>query len=142
MRVAASCPARVSTSALGGWTSSFSLSRNSVSVFELLEHVGTVDTKRQSEWGPLFKDTASKVNGNKLIVCNRAVKWWDGEVEEAIRVRREAHARCSSSKTTAGWEECTQARRVVKNVVRKKREMREGVVKRPNDDFDGEMKQM
>ena len=50
----------------------------------------------------MVKTTASKVIGMKLRVCNRAVKWWDEEVEEAIRVRREAHARYISSKTTAG----------------------------------------
>ena len=33
----------------------------------------------------MVKTTAS---GKKLIGCNRAVKWWDEEVREAIRVRR------------------------------------------------------
>ena len=44
-------------------------------------------------WEQLVKTTASRVIGKKLIVCNRAVKWWDEEVREAIRGRREAHAR-------------------------------------------------
>ena len=39
------------------------------------------------EWEQLVETTASNVIGEKLIVCNRAVKWWD-EVKEAIRVRR------------------------------------------------------
>ena len=60
------------------------------------------------------KNTASKVVGNKLIVRNRAVKWWDEEVKEAVSVRREAHARYISSKTTVGWEEYTKARKEVK----------------------------
>ena len=38
-----------------------------------------------------------------LIVCNRAVKWWDDEGKEAILVRRRAHASYASSKTTTGW---------------------------------------
>ena len=46
----------------------------------------------------MVKNTACKVVGKKLIVCNRAVKWWDEEVKEAVRVRREAHVRCISSK--------------------------------------------
>ena len=33
-----------------------------------------------------------------MIVCNIAVKWWDEEVKEAIRVKGEAHARYTSSK--------------------------------------------
>ena len=39
------------------------------------------------EWEQLVETTASNVIGEKLIVCDRAVKWWD-EVKEAIRVRR------------------------------------------------------
>ena len=38
-------------------------------------------------------NTSGKVIGKKLIICNKAVKWWDEEVQEAIRVRREAYAR-------------------------------------------------
>ena len=56
-------------------------------------------------WEQLVKTTASKVIGKKLIVCNRAVKWWDEEVKEAITSRRKARARYTSSKTTTGWEE-------------------------------------
>ena len=56
-------------------------------------------------WEQLVKTTASKVIGKKLIVCNKVVKWWDDEVKEAIRVRREAHARYISSKNTVGWGE-------------------------------------
>ena len=40
-------------------------------------------------WEQLVKTTASKVIGKKLIVCNRAVKWWDEEVKEVTRPRRE-----------------------------------------------------
>ena len=39
------------------------------------------------EWEQLVKDTACKVVGKKLIICNRAVKWWSEEVKEAIRVK-------------------------------------------------------
>ena len=44
-------------------------------------------------WEQMVKTTASEVIQKKLIVCNRAVKWWDEEVKEATRVTREAHAR-------------------------------------------------
>ena len=49
-----------------------------------------------------------------MIICNRAVKWWDEEVKQAIRVRREGYARYTSSKTTAVWEEYATARKKVK----------------------------
>ena len=37
-------------------------------------------------WEQLFKTTASKAIGKKLIVCSRAVKWRDEQVKEAIKV--------------------------------------------------------
>ena len=52
----------------------------------------------------MIKTTAIEVIGKKLIVCNRAVKWWDEKVKKALRVRIEPHARYPSLKTTAGWE--------------------------------------
>ena len=50
----------------------------------------------------MVKTTASKVIGKKLIIYNRAAQWWDEEVQEAIRERREAYARHTSAKTMAG----------------------------------------
>lgn len=53
----------------------------------------------------MVEGTASKVKGKKLIVCNlnRAVKWWDKDVKEAIRVRervpREIHIEQHHSRT-------------------------------------------
>ena len=29
--------------------------------------------------------------GEKIIVCGRAVKWWDSEIKEKIKYRREVH---------------------------------------------------
>ena len=55
-------------------------------------------------WEQSFKTTAGKVIGEKLILCNRAVKRWDEEVKEAVRARREARVKYRSRKTTAGWE--------------------------------------
>ena len=55
------------------------------------------------------------------VVCNRAEKWWDEGVREAITVRREAHARHTSSKTTAGWEGNGLARKKVNEMVEKKK---------------------
>ena len=42
------------------------------------------------------------------------------KAKEAIIVRREAHAKYLSSKTTAGWKEYGIARKKVKEVVEKK----------------------
>ena len=78
------------------------MSKNAEKFSELLESIGTTnnDVEKDSAgaraiegWEQLVKTTASKVIGKKLIICNRAVKWWDEEVKEAIKVRREIHAR-------------------------------------------------
>jgi len=72
------------------------MTRNALKFSELVKSVGRVDTERERDragakiieiWEHLVKTTASKVIGKKLIVCNKAVKWWDDEVKEAIRVR-------------------------------------------------------
>ena len=68
-----------------------------------------------------MKNTASKVIGNKLIIFNRAAKWWDKEVKEAIRLRREAYAKYTSNITTAGWEGYATARNKVKDMLEKKK---------------------
>ena len=126
--------------------------RNAVKFSELLEEVGTVGTEMERNragakiiegWEQLVKDTACKVIGKKLILCNKAVKWWDEEVKEAIRVRRETHTKCLSSESTVGWEEYAEARKAVKKMVEKKKKgVWEDVVRKTNEDFDGGMKQM
>ena len=37
------------------------------------------------EWEQLVETTASNVIGEKLIVCNRAVKWWDEGVKRGSK---------------------------------------------------------
>ena len=44
--------------------------------------------------------------GSEMCIRDR-----DEEVKEVIRVRRETHARHTSNKTTAGWEEYAIARK-------------------------------
>ena len=39
-------------------------------------------------WQQLVKTTASNVAGKQLVVCNRTPKWWDEELQEAVRVER------------------------------------------------------
>ena len=59
----------------------------------------------------------------------------------AIRVRRETHTRCISSESIVGWEEYANARNAVKETLDKKG-IREDVVGKTNQDFDGGVKQM
>ena len=89
----------------------------------------------------MVKTAASQAIGKKLMVCVRAVKWLDEEVKEAVRVRREARARCASSKTTAGWEGYAVATNKVKEMV-EKRGVWKDVVNETNEDLDGGVKHM
>ena len=86
----------------------------------MLESIGTTenDTKRDSAgdriirgWKQLVKNTANEVIGKKLIICNRAVKWWDEEVKEAMTVRREAYARVHRIKLRQGGRSMLQLER-------------------------------
>ena len=89
------------------------MSKNAERFSGLLESIGTTENDTEGDsagdrimegWEQLVKNTASKVIGKKLIICNRVVTLGGEEVKEAIRTRREAYARYTSSKTTAGWE--------------------------------------
>ena len=46
--------------------------------------------KDGSNWS---RPPACEVVGKKLLVRNRAVKWWDEGGKEPVRVKRESHAR-------------------------------------------------
>ena len=60
----------------------------------------------------------SKLSDRKEIdTIFRTIECWDEEVKEAIRVRRETYARCTSTKTTAGWEGYATARNKVKQML-------------------------
>ena len=52
----------------------------------------------------MVKTTANKEIGPKLIVRNMAAEWWDEEVKEAMKVRRKAYERSTSTNIRTGWE--------------------------------------
>ena len=78
--------------------------------------------------GTIGGDRSKSSNREKgVMVCNRALKWWHEQVNEATPARREAHARCTPNKTAAGLEEYATAlsysgvsRKKVKEMVEKK----------------------
>ena len=55
---------------------------------------------------------------------------------------RETHTRCLSSKSTLGWEEYARARKAVKMAEKKKKGICEDIVRKTNEDFNDEMKQI
>ena len=66
------------------------MAKNAERFSELFENIGTTenDTERDGAgdriiegWEQLVKNTATKVIGKKLMICNTAVKSWDEEVK-------------------------------------------------------------
>ena len=50
------------------------------------------------DWEDTVKRVASKEIGEKVIVCGKAVRWWDGEIKEKIRLRRRVYKEISSGR--------------------------------------------
>ena len=43
------------------------------------------------KWEQVVKKVASAEVGEKVIVCGRAVRWWDDEIKQKIEERREVY---------------------------------------------------
>ena len=50
------------------------------------------------DWEDTVKRVASKEIGEKVIVCGKAARWWDGEIKERIRLRRQVYKEISSGR--------------------------------------------
>ena len=72
------------------------------------------------DWEETVKRVASKEIGEKVIVCGKAVRWWDGEIKEKIRLRRQVYKEISSSREDK-WREYYKLRSEIKELVRKKK---------------------
>ena len=54
------------------------------------------------DWGDTVKRVASKEIEEKVIVCGKAARWWDGEIKEKIRLRRQVYKEISSGRKING----------------------------------------
>ena len=43
------------------------------------------------EWESVVNRVAKCELGEKMIVCDRAARWWDEQIKNRINVRREVH---------------------------------------------------
>ena len=66
------------------------------------------------EWEQVVKKVARAEVGEKVVVCGRAVRWWDDEIKQKIEHRREAYKKVLESQDNL-WEEYSKLRRKVKN---------------------------
>ena len=76
-----------------------------------------------------------------MIVCDRAARWWDGEIRDKIHLRREVYRKMVSSQKELRSEYC-RLRREVKDLVRQKKiSIWNEVIERANADFEGSRKE-
>ena len=93
------------------------------------------------EWEQVVKKVAKAEGEKVVVVCGRAVRWWDGEIKQKIEQRREAYKKILHGQDNL-WEEYSKLRREGKNlVVQKKLEVWNEVVERANSDFEGNRKE-
>ena len=93
------------------------------------------------EWEQVVKKVAKAEVVEKVVVCGRAVRWWDDEIKQKIEHRRKAYKKILEGQDNL-WEEYSKLRREVNNlVVQKKLEVWNEVVERANSDFEGNRKE-
>ena len=90
-----------------------------------------------ADWESIVNEVAKAVVGEKLIVCDRAARWWDAEVKAKIEHRRDVYR-----KIAGGQDELCKLRREVKNlVIEKKLNSWNEVLEKANSDYDGNRKE-
>ena len=50
------------------------------------------------DWEDTVKRVASKEIGEKVIVCGKAARWWDEEMKDKIRLRRQVYKEIQSGR--------------------------------------------
>ena len=70
-------------------------------------------------WEETVKRVASKEIGERVIVCGNAV-WWDGEIKEKIRLRRQIYKEIRSGREDK-WGEYYKLHSEIKELVSKKK---------------------
>ena len=87
------------------------------------------------DWEDTVKRVASKEIGEKVIVCGKAARWWDDEIKEKIRLRRQVYKEISSGSENK-WGEYYKLRTEIKELVRKKKlDSWNEVIEKANKDF-------
>ena len=92
------------------------------------------------EWESIVNKVAKREVGEKMIVCGKAVNWWDNEIKNKIKFRRELYKEMINGREDL-WDEYCRLRKEVKElVVAKKLKVWNEVVEKVNTDFDGNRK--
>ena len=72
------------------------------------------------DWEDTVKRVASKEIGEKVIVCGKAARWWDEEIKDKIRLRRQVYKEIQSGREDK-WGQYYKLRSEIKELVRKKK---------------------
>ena len=89
------------------------------------------------EWERIVNRVAKVEVGEKMIVCGRAARWWDGEIRDKISLRREVYRKMVSGQKEL-WSEYCRLCKEVKDIVRQKKIcIWNEVIERANADFEG-----
>ena len=87
------------------------------------------------DWKETVKRVVSKEIGEKVIVCGKAARWWDAEIKEKIRLRRQVYKEISSGREDK-WREYYKLRSEIKELVcKKKLDSWNEVIEKANKDF-------
>ena len=93
------------------------------------------------DWESIVNRMANAEVGEKVVVCGRAVRWWDNEIKAKIEQRRELYKRILRG-VDGLWEEYVRLRKEVKQLVtEKKLQIWNEVVDKANSDYDGNNKE-
>ena len=88
------------------------------------------------DWEDTVKRVASKEIGEKVIVCGKAARWWDEEIKDKIRLRRQVYKEIQSGREDK-WGQYYKLRSEIKELVRKKKlDSWNEVIEKANKDFD------
>ena len=93
------------------------------------------------DWEDTVKRVASKEIGEKVIVCGKAARWWDEEIKDKIRLRRQVYKEIQSGREDK-WGQYYKLRSEIKELVRKKKlDSWNEVIEKANKDFDENKKE-
>ena len=89
-----------------------------------------------------FEVYYKSIMGEKTVICGRSASWWDEEIKGKIKQRREVYKRFRLNGDSKLWTKYCKLRKEMKRlVIEKKLNMWNNVVKKANQDFEGNKKQ-
>lgn len=84
------------------------------------------------KWESIVNEVAKREVGEKEIVCGKAARWWDDEIREKIKGRRELHKRMINGQGDLWGEYCKLRKEVKELVVAKKLKVWNEVLEKVN----------